>query len=116
MISVKVLNELREQPDILFQADPLADFDEMLAADTPEFGVVQQQIGQLSTLLHHVDAGQAGDALLESGETEKIAQNDPRVVEAQCLIEVADQQKFPCNSSVILFHIHSSRFSLSVGL
>ena len=66
MVAVQVLEKLHEQADILFQADPLAGFDQVMLANAPEFRVVQQQIGQLSALLHHVDARQAGDALLES--------------------------------------------------
>jgi hypothetical protein len=62
MVAVQILDQLRQQADVLLQADALAGFDEVRAAHAAEFRVVQQQIGQLAALLHHVDAGQAGDA------------------------------------------------------
>jgi len=108
MVAVKILDQFQKQADVLLQADSLADLDEMLAANTAELGVVQQQVRKLSALLHHVDAGETGDALLEARETQQIAQHNSRIIEAQRLIEVADQQKFFCNSSFIWFHIHSS--------
>src|SRR5437764_15004340 len=54
--------------------------------------IVQQQMGELGPLLHQMNPGQSRDTLLESGEAEQVAQDDPRIVEAEGLVEVACQQ------------------------
>src|SRR5205807_5425622 len=56
------------------------------------FATVQQQVPELSARLHQVDARQPGALLAKAGNAEQLAQDDPRVVEAQGLVEVACQQ------------------------
>src|SRR5262249_9419465 len=96
------VEDLDQAPDVVLQPDALADLVEVLPADLPVFGVVQQQVGQLSALLHEVDPCQAGDLLLEARGAQQLAEHDPRVVEAQRLVEVAGEQVLA--SVVGLFH------------
>ena len=68
----------------------------MLFANAPEFRIVQEQVGELSALLHKVDLRQAGDALVKVVNAQELAENQARIVKTQCLIEIADEQKlFP---------------------
>jgi hypothetical protein len=64
----------------------------MLFTNAPEFRVVQQQVGELSALLHKVDFGQAGYAFVEVVNAQELAQDQARIVKAECLIEIAKEQ------------------------
>ena len=77
---------------LCFRRMRLPDFDEVLAAHLAVLGIVEQQIGQLGALLHEVGARQPGDLVVEPVGAEQLAQHDARIVEAQCLIEIAGDQ------------------------
>ena len=70
------------------------------------FGVVQEQIGQLSALLNEVLHRQDRRLLFEhlSGDSHQLAQNEPGVVKAQRLIEIARQQ-IPLHKLGFALHI-----------
>src|SRR5512144_2939605 len=93
-MSVDAVGEqLRELADVVFEPDVPPDFYEVVTAHAAELRVVAEQICELSTLLHEVEARQAGDLLVEAANAQHLAQEATRVVEAQGLVEVADQQK-----------------------
>jgi hypothetical protein len=90
MMSVEVRQELRQQGNVGFQADPLANLDEVFSADPAELRIVQQKIRELTALLHQVDIRQSVYALAEARNAQKIAQHVPRIVETERLVEVAE--------------------------
>ena len=53
---------------------------------------MQNEIAQLGALLDEVYLSQALDLVVKPVKTDELAQNDPRVVKAECLVEVAGQQ------------------------
>ena len=85
-----------EQIDVRLQAYALAGFIQMLGAHLgPEFGVVQQQIGELAPLLHQIEFSHPGGLALElaGGDPKQLGQHKARVVEAQCLVKIAGEDK-----------------------
>ena len=84
-----------EQLDIPLEADAAADFQQIVAGNAAKIGIVREQIGQLGTLLNEIELRQRGDALPETRDPQHLAQDVARVVEAQCLIEIACQQVMP---------------------
>src|SRR5258708_1266422 len=59
----------------------------------PELWIVQQQIRELRARLHEIELRHSRDALVEAIDAEHLTHDDARVVEAQRLIEVTDEQK-----------------------
>ena len=90
-----VEEQLGEQPDVVLETNPLAHLDEMLPAHAAVFGIVQQQVRELSALLHQVDAGEPGDLLVEGRGAEQLAQDGAGVLEAQRLVKVTGQEILP---------------------
>src|SRR5208282_212571 len=90
-----VIENLVQQSDVVFEADALPHFVEVLPAHARlEFRVVEQQVGELRPLLHQVQFGHAGGLALElpGRNSNDFAQNVARVVEGQRLIEVAGKK------------------------
>jgi hypothetical protein len=89
-----VVKDLVEQANVLFQANLFADFVEMFSAHArTKFGVVQEKIGKLGSLLHKIDFCHARSAALElfRRNADDFAQHVARVVERKCLIEIAGE-------------------------
>ena len=91
-VAVDVFQQMRQQADVLFQPDALPDLDQVLFADAAVLRVVEQQVGEFSSLLHQANFGQAFDPFCKSRCADQLAQHDPRIVEAERLIEIAHQQ------------------------
>ena len=90
-----VLEDLVKQFDIVFQANVLADFVEMLFAHSAaKLGIVQKQVGQLRALLHQVQLGHALRLTFKfrSRNAHQFAQHIPGIVEGQGLVEVTGKQ------------------------
>ena len=58
VVVVETLQEFEHQRDVLLQANALPDFVQVLLPDTAVLWIVQQQVGQLTSLLNHADLGQ----------------------------------------------------------
>ena len=83
---------LIKQCDVFFQANALSDFIQMLFAHaTLELGIVQQQIGKLSTLLHQVQPCHACGFALEFSRrnSDQFGEHVAGVIEGKRLVEVA---------------------------
>src|SRR5882724_4230965 len=91
LIPFRLLQQLRQQPDIRLEADLLSNFDQMLFADTTILRVVQQQVGKLSALLNKMHARQTIDFPSEIRSADQLAEDQSRIVEAEGLIKVAGQ-------------------------
>src|SRR5262245_14629266 len=63
----------RQQPDVLLEPDSLTGFDQMLFANATEFGVMQQQIGKLASLLRKVDPRHSRDTFFKTRYAEHLA-------------------------------------------
>src|SRR6266850_3572451 len=86
-IAIKALvEELRQLPNVLLEADSFAHFDQVLFADTTIFRVVQQQVSQFASLLHQVHVRQSRDLFTKSRATQEFTENNSRIVKAQCLV------------------------------
>jgi integrase/recombinase XerD len=81
-----------ELGDIVLQADALAGFEQMLAANATELGIVQNQIGKLGALLHEIDFREPLDAMSEVGNADQFGKNDAGIVETQSLVKIAGQK------------------------
>ena len=84
--------EAVEQVNVRLQAHPLAGLVEVLGTHfRAEFGIVQQQIGELAALLDEVQLGHSRGLALELrlGNAQQLGQNVARVVEAQGLVKIA---------------------------
>src|SRR6478735_4098263 len=46
LMPTQILQQLRKQSDVLFQADPLANLDQVFLAHASQIGIVQQQVGE----------------------------------------------------------------------
>ena len=90
-VAVDILEQFGQECDVRFQADTLADLDEMLTADFPEFGVVQQKIGEFAALLDQVDLRQAVHSRVEILDADDIGQHFAGVVETEGLVEITEQ-------------------------
>src|ERR1035438_1978384 len=76
----------------MLQAYALPGFHEVLAADPPEIGIVQDQIRQFRALLDEVNVRQALHFCMKIVKANKLAENDSRVVKTECLVEIAGQK------------------------
>ena len=70
----------------------LPDLDQVAAADAAVLGIVEQEVSEFAALLDEMDVGEAGDALAEVLDAHHFAEHDAGVVEAESLVEVADQK------------------------
>src|SRR5258708_13431905 len=59
----------------------------------PELWIVQQQVRELRARLHEIELRHSREALVEGIDAEHLTHDDARVVEAQRMIEVTDEQK-----------------------
>jgi hypothetical protein len=64
----------------------------MLAAHAPELGIVAKEVGELGALLNQVDVREAGDLLSEVRYADQLTEDEPGVVEAQRLVEIAGDE------------------------
>jgi hypothetical protein len=64
----------------------------MLAAHAPELGIVAKEVRELGALLHQVDVRETGHLLSEVRHADQLAEDEPGVVEAQRLIEIAGDE------------------------
>src|ERR1700730_12400736 len=78
--------------DIVLEADPLAGLNQMRATYMTELGVVQNQVAELSALLHKVHVGKAHDLVMETMKTDELAQNHAGVIKAKGLVEITRQK------------------------
>ena len=88
-MAIDVFQQLEEQAKVRLQTNPLPDLDQVLFAYAPVFRIVEYQISQFSPLLHKMDVCKPSDSLAESRHSEQVAQHDPRIVEAERLVEIA---------------------------
>src|SRR5215468_4929951 len=95
-----------KQADVLLEPDSLAGLDQMLFADASKFGIVQQQIGKLASLLYQIDPRHSGDTLFKARQAEQLTQNETGIVETQGLIEITGKQ-------IMLHFCSTSLFSFS---
>ena len=112
--SMPVGEAFGEQVDVRLQPDATAHLHEVLAPHAAVLGIVQQEIRQLATLLHQVEARQTGDLIDEARRPEQFAQDNTRIIEAQRLIEIAREQELFSHT-----HLHRSgpgRAPLAPGL
>ena len=72
----------------------------VLATDLAVLGVVEEQVGELASLLHEVDARETPHLLLEPRGAEQLGQHDPGILEAQGLVEIAGQQIEPAGRAL----------------
>src|SRR5437667_10515128 len=71
----------------------------MFAPNTAELRIMQDQIGELRTLLHQVNLRQAADFVLEAMDADKFGKHDSGIVETECLVKIASQK-------ILLHHIY----------
>src|SRR6185503_5361932 len=76
-----VLQKVGEQRDVTLETNLPADLDQILLTHAPEIGIVSQQVGQLRTRLHEIQARKVGDSFLEIGNAEHLGEHMSRVVE-----------------------------------
>src|SRR6266550_3199683 len=76
--------------------------DWMISCGAAEIPVVENEIAELRALLHEVHLREAVDLVAESVETDELAKNHPRVVEAECLVKIAGQQNLFTHVAVLL--------------
>jgi len=88
----EILERAGEERYVVLQADALAGLDEMLSPHAAEIRVMQNEIAQLGALLDEVYLSQALDLVVKPVKTDELAQHHSRVVEAECLVEIAGQQ------------------------
>ena len=82
----------RELANVALESDAPADLDEVVAPYAPELRVVTNQVGELGPFLHEVESREPGDTVVEPTDAQQLAQQAARIVEAQRLVEIADQQ------------------------
>ncbi len=88
-VLIERVERAREQLHVVFQAHFFAGLDQVFASDTAKIRVVQDQIRQLRTLMHQVNARKSGNLFAKGRSAEQFAQQKAGVVEAQRLVEVA---------------------------
>ena len=77
---------------MLLEANAAPDLDQVLAANPPKLRVVPEQIRELGALLNEIEPIESGNTLIEVVDAEHLTQQSPGIVEAQRLVEIADQQ------------------------
>src|SRR5258705_12600540 len=86
------LERRHEALDVLLQSHLLACLDQMLAAYAPKLGIVAKEIRELGALLDQVNVRKTGDLLAKVRHADQLAENEPGIVEAQRLVEVAGDE------------------------
>src|SRR5215467_13753377 len=86
-----LLQEPHQRGDGALEPHTPPRLEQVLKSHPAELGIVSDEVRQLSTLLDEVGARQSGDALLVALHPEQLAQHEPRVVEAEGLIEIRGQ-------------------------
>ena len=76
-----------------------------MLAHAPEFRIVQQQVRKLAALLHQMNIGKPGDPLPKALDAEQLAQDHPRIVKTQRLIEIANQKICFGIRPMLVFHM-----------
>ena len=61
----ETIERIREEFDVVFQADALPGLDQVLTTNPAEIGVMQDEVRKFSTLLNQIDAGKAFHLLVE---------------------------------------------------
>ncbi len=84
--------DVEERLDVPLEPDLPPHLGEVLPPHATVLRVVQEQVGQLSSLLHEVGIREPVDLVLEPGPVEQLAQHLTGVVEAERLVEVAGDQ------------------------
>ncbi len=92
MVAVDIVEQFRQHSDVGLQAHALADFNEVLAANLAELGIVQQQVGEFPALLYQVNLRQAGDPGVEILHADHARQNVAGIVKTEGLVEIAKQE------------------------
>src|SRR5258708_7053346 len=87
----EIIKRACEERDVVLQTDALAGFLEVRTADFAEIRVMENEIAELRALLDEVHLRQALDLLVEAVKADELAKNNPRVVEAKRLVEIAGQ-------------------------
>ena len=103
--SERFSSESREEIDVVFQTDALAGFDQVFAADAAEIRVMQNQVRKFGALLNQMDVGQAFHLVVKPVKADKFAENDSRVVEAECLVKIAGQKILLHHGWLLLFFL-----------
>ena len=88
----RAVEHRRQEPDVVLEAHAPAGLEQVFAADAAELGIVQEQVSELAALLDEADSGQSGDALVEAADAHHLAQHGAGIVEAERLVEVADEE------------------------
>src|ERR1700760_5117709 len=85
-----LVENLVEQLDLLLERNTLACFDQVLAPNMAELGIMQKQIRKLSALLDEVQPGHALRFALElvRWNTQQLTKHKTGIVEAQRLIKI----------------------------
>jgi hypothetical protein len=78
-----------ENVQIVFESHSFADLAQMITTHRAKLRIVTQQVSQFGTLMNEVRFCQACHLLLETADSEQVAQNVARIIEARRLIEVA---------------------------
>ena len=86
------IETLDEALDVFLQSHPLPGLDQMLAAYAPELGIVAQEVRELGALLHEVNVREAGNLFSKVRYADQLAEDEPGVIEAQRLVEVAGDE------------------------
>jgi hypothetical protein len=87
------VQEVDESRDVFSETHPPTGFNQMFLTNAPEFRVVTNQVRELTALLDQVGPGEPVDFFLEPGDSNQLAHNQTRIVEAKRLIEIGRQQK-----------------------
>jgi len=67
----------------------------MLTAYAPKTRIVAKEIRELGALLDQVNVRKTGDLLAKVRYADQLAENEPGIVEAQRLVEVAGDEVWP---------------------
>jgi hypothetical protein len=73
----------------MLQANSLAGLHEVLATHAAKIWIMENQIAELRTLLNEVDVRKALHLDVKVVKINELAQHDSRIVETECLIEIA---------------------------
>jgi hypothetical protein len=85
----EIFKRTGKQGHVVFEADFFAGCDEVFFADVAEVGIVEDQITEFRALLNEVDGTEAFDLVVKAVETDELAEDDARVIEAQRLVKIA---------------------------
>ena len=92
-----VLQQCRESSDVALQPDVSPYLEQVGPPHTAVLRVVPKQVRELGAFLHEIELGETRDLGIETIDPEPLAQQATRIVEAERLVEVADQQIVPAH-------------------